>query len=182
MGRLAISANRRNLQLAQSIVELAIATPVLIALLLGAFDVGVMVSDKVIAGAACRQGARLAAEIGGQRTNPGMSQAQADAVVVRNVLAVATAMNYSTITAVYIYSPQQPDGDLHPGDPVDQFNGAGNPNGPQTFLFQNRNQVPPNETMIGVRLEWQYNPPTGFSSFSVQLSEHTMFLASPVLP
>jgi Flp pilus assembly protein TadG len=181
-GRMAISANRRNLQLAQSIVELAVATPVLIALLLGAFDVGVMVSDKVIAGAACRQGARLAAEIGGQRTNPGLTQAQADADIVRNVLAVAQAMNYSTITAVYVYSPQQPDGDLHPGDPVDQFNGAGNPNGPQTFLFQNRNQVPPNETMIAVRIEWQYNPPTGFSSFSVQLSEHTMFLASPVLP
>jgi hypothetical protein len=36
--------------------------------------------------------------------------------------------------------------------------------------------------MIAVRIEWQYNPPTGFSSFSVQLSEHTMFLASPVLP
>lgn len=182
MGRMAISANRRNLQLAQSIVELAIATPVLIALLLGAFDVGVMVSDKVIAGAACRQGARLAAEIGGQRTNPGMSQAQADAVVVRNVLAVATAMNYSTIRFVYIYSPQQPDGDLHPGDLVDQFDASGNPAGPQTFLFQNRNQVPPNETMIGVRIEWTYNPPTGFSSFTVQLSEHTMFLASPVLP
>jgi Flp pilus assembly protein TadG len=181
-GRMAISANRRNLQVAQSIVELAVATPVLIALLLGAFDVGVMVSDKVIAGAACRQGARLAAEIGGQRTNPGLTQAQADADIVRNVLAVAQAMNYSTITAVYIYSPQQPDGDLHPGDPVDQFNGAGNPNGPQTFLFQNRNQVPPNETMIAVRIEWQYNPPTGFSSFTVQLSEHTMFLASPVLP
>lgn len=182
MGRMAISANKRNLQLAQSIVELAIATPVLIALLLGAFDVGVMVSDKVIAGAACRQGARLAAEIGGQRTNPGMTQAQADAVIVSNVLAVAQAMNYSTIKYVYVYSPQQPDGDLHVGDPVDQFNASGQPVGAQTFFFQNRNQVPPNETMIGVRIEWQYNPPTGFSSFTVQLSEHTMFLASPVLP
>ena len=179
---MAISASKRSRQLAQSIVELAIATPVLIALLLGAFDVGVMVSDKVIAGAACRQGARLAAEIGGLRTNPGMSQAQADAVVVRNVLAVAQAMNYSTIKYVYIYSPQQPDGDLHPGDLVDQFDASGNPAGPQTFLFGGRNQVPPNETMIGVRIEWTYNPPTGFSSFVVQLSEHTMFLASPVLP
>jgi hypothetical protein len=182
MGRIAISASGRNRQLAQSIIELAVATPVLIALLLGAFDVGVMVSDKVIAGAACRQGARLAAEIGGQRTNPNLTQASADAIIVRNVLAVATAMNYSTIKFVYIYSPQQPDGDFHPGDPVDQFDASANPAGPQTFLFQNRNQVPPNETMIGVRIEWQYNPPTGFSSFTVQLSEHAMFLASPVLP
>jgi len=148
MGRMAISTNPRNRQLAQSIVELAIATPVLIALLLGAFDVGVMVSDKVIAGAACRQGARLAAEIGGQQTNPGMTQAQADAIIVRNVLAVATAMNYSTIKYVYIYSPQQADGDLHPGDLVDQFDASGNPAGPQTFLFGGRNQVPVSYTHL----------------------------------
>jgi Flp pilus assembly protein TadG len=179
---MAITARTRRHQLAQSIVELAIATPVLLFLILGAFDVGVMVSDKVIAGAACRQGARLAAEIGGQRTNPGLTTAQVDADIVRNVLAVAQAMNYSTIQNVYIYQPLNPDGDLHPGDPVDQFNSAGNPVGGQTFPLTSRNQVPPNETPIGVRIEWQYNPPTGFASFTVQLSEHTAFLASPVLP
>src|SRR5450759_742093 len=47
-------------QMAQSIVEFAVSAPVLILLLLGGFDTAVMISDKVVAGAACRQGARLA--------------------------------------------------------------------------------------------------------------------------
>jgi Flp pilus assembly protein TadG len=175
-----ISARRR--QVGQSIVELAIATPVLLWLILGAFDVAVMVSDKVIAGAACRQGARLAAEIGGQKTNPGLTTTQVDQDVVKNVLAVAQAMNYSTITNIYVYSPQQPDGDLHLGDPVDHYDGSGNLVGAQTFQLTARNQVPPNETPIGVRIEWNYNPPTGFATFAIGLSEHTVFLASPVLP
>jgi hypothetical protein len=179
---MAISAGPRSRQLAQSIVELAVATPVLIALLLGAFDVAVMVSDKVIAGAAVRQGARLAAEIGGQTTNPGLSTNTADADVVKNVLAVAQAMNYSTITNVYIYLPGNSDGDYHAGDPVDHYDGSGTLIGAIGFPLSNRNQVPPNETPIGVRIEWSYHPPTGFSSFTVNLSEHTTFLASPVLP
>lgn len=174
--------SRRRRQRAQSIVELAIATPVLIWLLLGAFDVSVMVSDKVIAGAACRQGARLAAEIGGQQTNPGLTTAQVDADIVKNVLAVAQAMNYSSITNVYIYSPQQPDGDYHAGDPVDHYNASGTLVGSVGFPLTNRIQVPPNETPIGVRIEWTYNPPTGLATFTVNLSEHTTFLASPVLP
>jgi len=173
---------RRRSQRGQSIVELAFATPVLIWLLLGAFDASVMVSDKVIAGAACRQGARLAAEIGGQLTNPGLTTAQVDADVVKNVLAVASAMNYSTITNVYIYSPQQADGDLHAGDPVDHYDASGTLVGAATFPLSNRLQVPPNETPIGVRIEWNYHPPTGLASFSIGLSEHTTFLASPVLP
>ena len=177
---MAIRARRH--QFGQSIVELAIATPVLIFLILGAFDTAVMVSDKVIAGAACRQGARLAAEIGGLRTNPGLSTLTADQDVVRNVLAVAQAMNYSTITNVYIYQPTQPDGDYHPGDPVDHYNGNGTLIGGFGFPVANRNQIPPNETPIGVRIEWNYVPPTGFASFAISLSEHTVFLASPVLP
>ncbi len=170
-------------QRGQSLIELAVATPLLIWLLLGAFDTAVMVSDKVIAGAACRQGARLAAEIGGQSTNPGMLTSTADNDVFRNVLAVAQAMNYSTITDIYIYAPSNPNGDYTPGDPVDHFNGAGTLlNPPGSFPLTARSQVPPTESPIGVRIEWNYVPPTGLASFSIHLSEHTTFLASPVLP
>lgn len=172
----------RRLQRGQSLIELAVSVPVLLWLLLGSFDAAVMVSDKVIAGAACRQGARLAAEIGGQLTNPGMSTSTADANVVKNVLAVAQAMNYSTITNIYIYWPQQPDGDYHPGDPVDHFNGSGAIIGGYGFPLTNRSQIPPNETPIGVRIDWNYNPPTGLAAFAISLSEHATFLASPVLP
>ena len=141
-----------------------------------------MISDKVIAGAACRQGARLAAEIGGQQTNPGLTTAQADADVVKNVLAVATAMNYSQITDLYIYRPTQADGDYHAGDPVNHYDGNGNLIGGLGFPLTSRSQVPPTETPIGVRIEWNYNPPTAVAAFSIHLSEHTTFLASPVLP
>ena len=115
-----MATKSRRSQLGQSIVEIAIAAPVLIALLLGAFDAAVLVSDKVIAGGACRQGARLGAELGGTITNtvvPPMTVAEADAYITKNVLAVAKAMNYSTITDIYIYSPTEADGNLPSVEP-----------------------------------------------------------------
>lgn len=167
-------------QLAQSIVEFAVSAPVLILLLLGAFDASVMLSDKVIAGAACRQGARLAAEIGGQITNPTLTTASVDADIVKNVLAVANAMNYSSVTFIYIYQPLQSDGDYHSGDPYDLFDASGT-NLHTGFPLSARNQIPPNETPIGVRVEWNYGPPTGLPGFNLNLSEHAEFRASPVL-
>jgi Flp pilus assembly protein TadG len=168
-------------QAGQSIVELAISTPVLIFILFGAFNTGVMISDKVIAGSACRQGARLAAEIGGQQTNPNLTTAQVDAEVVRNVLAVAQAMNYSTLRTITIYSPTQANGDFNAGtDLYDQYDSSGNPLH-VSFPLTSRIQVPPNETSIGCRLDWQYVPPTGFQGFVINLNEHAVFKASPVL-
>jgi Flp pilus assembly protein TadG len=190
----------RRSQLGQSIVEIAIATPVLIALLLGAFDTAVMISDKVIAGAAARQGARLGAELGGTITNtsiPAMSWGEADAYVYRNVLAVAKAMNYSSIKDIYIYSPTEADGNL-------TLDAAGNPTGadkvdwftisgtyPYTITgpfyqsgglnLDQRIQVPPGETPIGVKLRWVYAPPTGLN-INVNLTEYAVFLAAPVIP
>ncbi len=175
-----MSLTRRRPQIAQSIVEFAVSAPVLILLLLAAFDAGVMISDKVIAGAACRQGARLAAEIGGQITNPTLTTSQVDANIIKNVIAVAGAMNYSTLRYIYIYQPLQPDGDYHSGDPYDLFDAAGN-NLHQGFPLSSRNQIPPDETPIGVRVEWAYNPPTGLPGFALNLSEHAVFRASPVL-
>jgi Flp pilus assembly protein TadG len=167
-------------QRAQSIIEFAVSAPVLILLLLGGFDTSVMISDKVVAGAACRQGARLAAEIGGQITNPTLSTSQVDANIVRNVLAVASAMNYSTLTKIYIYQSTYPDGDYHVGVPYDLFDAAGT-NLHQGFPLVSRNQTPPTETPIGVRIEWNYNPPSGLPGFALSLSEHAVFMASPVL-
>jgi len=172
---------RRKRQLGQSIVEFAIATPVLLLLLLGAFNTGVMISDKVIAGAACRQGARLAAEIGGQITNPLLNTAQVDADIVKNVLAVATAMNYSTLSTITIYAPQNADGDYHAGDLYNQYNTSGTLIAGGGFTLAQRIQVPPGETSIGVRLDWSYVPPTGFQSFNINLNEHAVMKASPVL-
>ena len=175
-----MAGSRRRLKAAQAIVEFAVAAPVLLLLILGAFDAAVMISDKVVAGAACRQGARLAAEIGGQITNPTLQTSQVDADIVKNVLAVATAMNYSTLTYIYIYQPLQPDGDYHAGDPYNEYDATGK-SLHQGFPLTSRNQVPPDETPIGVRIEWNYNPPTALPGFNLNLSEHAVFRAAPVL-
>ncbi|HKV88752.1 MAG TPA: TadE/TadG family type IV pilus assembly protein [Candidatus Dormibacteraeota bacterium] len=171
----------RSRQVGQSIVELAIATPVLIFMLFGLFNAGVMIADKVIAGSACRQGARLAAEIGGQLTNPTLTTDQVDQDVVRNVLAVASAMNYSSLATITIYAPTNPNGDFNAATDLYNQYSAADVKLHQSFLLTNRNQTPPNETSIGVRLDWSYTPPTGFQSFTIALNEHAVYKASPVL-
>jgi len=175
-------AKRKRRQRGQALVELAISVPVLLWLLLGSFDATVMVSDKVIAGYATRQGARLAAEIGGSETNnPPATQASIDQNIVQNVLAVARAMNYSTLQEIDIYSPRDPTGAFNPGtDIYSKFTGAG----VQTFSnfpLTAREQIPPNETSIGVLLTWVYRPPTGFATFSILLNEFTVMKTAPVL-
>jgi Flp pilus assembly protein TadG len=173
---------RRRRQRGQALVELAISVPVLLWLLLGSFDASVMVSDKVIAGYATRQGARLAAEIGGSETNnPPATQASIDQNIVQNVLAVASAMNYSQLQEIDIYAPRAASGIFNPGtDLYSQFTG----NGTQVssnFPLTAREQIPPNETSIGVRLMWIYRPPTGFATFTITLNEFTVMKAAPVL-
>jgi Flp pilus assembly protein TadG len=175
----------RRCQAGQSLIELAIATPVLLLMLLSAFDVTVMVSDKVIAGYAARQGARLAAEIGGSQTNPSLTTAQIDADIVKNVLAVATAMNYSTLQEIDVYRPTLSNGQITNGNHINAYNPAAQPiagefGGPP-FPISERNQIPPGETSIGIRVVWQYNPPTSFATFSIRLSEYAVMKASPVL-
>jgi Flp pilus assembly protein TadG len=172
---------RQRRQRGQALVELAISVPVLLWLLLGAFDASVMVSDKVIAGYATRQGARLAAEIGGIETNPTLTTSQVDNDVVQNVLAVATAMNYSSLQEIDIYAPRDPTGLFNPGtDLYSKYTGTG------AFVSSNfpitaREQIPPNETSIGVRLTWVYHPPTGFATFTINLNEFTVMKTAPVL-
>ena len=149
-----MSPNKRWRMSGQSIVELAIAVPMLIAMVLGSFTVAVLASDKVIAGNAVRQGARLASEIGGAQTNPApATTASVDQQIVRNVLAVAQSLNYTTLKDIYIYEASSTDGQL--GDPI-PGNAVYNhylPNGtlgsgPNNFDITLRNQTPPNETSI----------------------------------
>src|SRR3989442_9611267 len=80
----------------QSLAELAVAIPVIFFLLMGGFDASMMISDKVTSGSAVRQGARLAAELGGSQTNPNATTASPDLQIVRNVLAFAPGMTAAT--------------------------------------------------------------------------------------
>jgi Flp pilus assembly protein TadG len=171
----------------QSIVELAVSVPMLLALVLGSFTVAILASDKVIAGNAVRQGARLASEIGGLQTNPTATTAKVDDQIVRNVLAVAQSLNYAALKDIYIYNATSADGQL--GDPIpagavyNHYLPDGSlGSGPNNFDISLRNQTPPNEVSIGVKLVYVYSPPTGSASLTITLSEYCVMKESPYIP
>src|SRR2546422_4352645 len=118
----------------QSLAEMAVVIPVLVFLMMGGFDASVMISDKITAGYAVRQGARLAAEIGGSQTTSATTSV-VDNQIVRNVLAVAKGLTSATPTEIDIYAPSRADGSYTAGDPIDQyFISAGGGISPGTHL------------------------------------------------
>ncbi|HEY0493838.1 MAG TPA: TadE/TadG family type IV pilus assembly protein [Candidatus Dormibacteraeota bacterium] len=168
----------------QSLAEMAVVIPVLVFLLMGGFDASVMISDKITAGYAVRQGARLAAELGGSQTQPpSATTSTVDQQIIRNVLAVAKGLTSAQPIEIDIYAPSRADGSYTPGDPIDQyFISGGNPSaGTQTFPIQNRIQTPPNETSIGVRIVWRYSPPAGIFPSNMQLIDYAVMKAAPLL-
>jgi len=167
----------------QSLAEMAVVIPVLVFLLMGGFDASVMISDKITAGYAVRQGARLAAEIGGSQTT-GATTTAVDNQIIRNVLAVAKGLTAATSTEIDIYAPSRADGSYAAGDPIDQYfisSGGGISPGTQTFPLQIRQQTPPNETSIGVRILWTYTPPAGIFPTNMQLQDYAVMKAAPLL-
>jgi Flp pilus assembly protein TadG len=171
----------RNRQLGQSVVEFALVTPVLIFFVFGAFVVETIMADEMTAGYAVRQGARLAAELGGSQTNPGVMQTSIDAKIIRNILAVTRTMSSATVSEIDIYAVTAADGTLQAGDKQDQFNGAGTALSTQTFTLDKRIQTPPNETSIGVRLVWSYKPPGGSTFATFNAVNKAVMKAAPVL-
>jgi Flp pilus assembly protein TadG len=174
---------QRRMKRGQSLAEMAVVIPVLVFLLMGGFDASVMISDKITAGYAVRQGARLAAEIGGSQTTSATTSA-VDNQIVRNVLAVAGGLTSAKPTEIDIYAPSRADGSYQAGDPIDQYfitAGGGITPGIQTFPVQNRQQTPPNETSIGVRILWTYAPPAGIFPSNMQLVDYAVMKAAPLL-
>ena len=168
----------------QSLAEMAVVIPVLVFLLMGGFDATVMIADKVTAGYAVRQGARLAAEIGGSQTNPSGTTQGVDMQIVRNVLAVTRGLTSANVQEIDIYAPSRPDGNFVSGDPLDQYlisSGGGISAGTQTFPISNRNQTPPTETSIGVRVVWQYSPPAGVFPQNMRIVDYAVMKAAPLL-
>jgi Flp pilus assembly protein TadG len=174
-----MAGQRAGRQAGQSLVELALSLPVLLVLLLGTFNMGVLIADRVVAGYATRQGARMAALLG---AGQGLTTSQVDQQVVQNILASSSNLNYATIQEIEIYAPANTDGSFNSStDLYDKYDGTGKPVGVATFPTTARNQVPPNETSIGVRIVWSYTPPTGYQSFTVQLTEYTVMKATPLV-
>jgi Flp pilus assembly protein TadG len=175
--------SHRRMTRGQSLAEMAVVIPVLVFLLMGGFDASVMISDKITAGYAVRQGARLAAEIGGSQTT-NATTAVVDQQIIRNVLAVARGLTSATPTEIDIYAPSRADGSYQSGDPLDQYfisAGGGVSAGTQTFPVQNRQQTPPNETSIGVRILWTYAPPAGIFPSNMRIADYAVMKAAPLL-
>jgi Flp pilus assembly protein TadG len=186
-----MSRSSRNLaavdrrRVGQSLVELALAVPVMFLLLMGGFDASILVSDKVTSASAVRQGARLAAELGGLQTNPGATTTSVDMQVVRSVLAITHGMSMMTITEIDIYAPHSRNGSYDAAnDPGNEYfiSASGSVSvGRQTFPISARRQTPPNETSIGVRLVWAYHAPGGIFPRNLQLTDYAVMKAAPVL-
>src|SRR2546428_10281986 len=92
----------------QSLAEMAVVIPVLVFLLMGGFDASVMISDKITAGYAVRQGARLAAEIGGL-PNTGPHTPPACKHVIPHRLPAAARPLSAAPTAIDTQSPPRAD-------------------------------------------------------------------------
>jgi Flp pilus assembly protein TadG len=165
-------------QAAQSAVELALTLPAMVLLLVSVFNVVVLISDRVIASYATRQGARMAAQLGnGQGV---LTTTQVDQQVLQAVLASATNLSFASISEVDVYRPSTADGSYLPTDPHDGYDRNGTML-TQTYPVSMRSVVPPNEDSIGVRVVWQYASPTGGYAITAQLSEYTVMKAAPVL-
>ena len=170
----------------QSTVELGLALPLLMVLLISGINTSAMISDYITADNAVRQGARLAAQIGGAQTSPTVTQTQADGDIVQNVLAAANTMPYATLNEVDVYGPGTAVGDptngqITGGDYQDNYDGTGTKLGssPQSFTMAKRQQSVPNESSIGVRLIWTFKFPFG-PGWTITFSQWAVMKATPV--
>lgn len=167
-------------QRGQSVVELALAIPVLVLLLVSVFNITVLISNRLVAGYATRQGARLAAQLGNGQGS--MTTDQVDQQICQSVLASTTNLTFGSITEIDIYNPSAADGSYKATDPHDSYNGTCGLISAQGYKVSSRDVAPPNEDSIGVRVQWTYTPPTGGYSFTLSgLEEYTVMKAAPVL-
>lgn len=165
----------------QAAVELALAVPVVSLLMIGAANVGLMIADNANADFSVRQGVRLATTVGGNHSNPGdaTATAAADLLVVQDVLSAAKTMSFAQPLEVDIYQPTTTDGHYVAGNNVDVWDVSGaTPTqvGPDTFPLSQRVQDFPNETSIGVRMIWRYDPTNWLSlTPSVTFTHYAVF-------
>lgn len=182
-----IRRGRRRFQRGQSVTEFAIAAPVLILLLLGAFDLTNLSNDLITAQEATRTGARVASILGGQTCVPAgslLTELQVDDEIASDVRAVASRIVYGTITAVYIYTPAATNGVFNAGtDKYARYNatGARVSSSFSTTVPYDRNQIKDAETSVGVELDWTFRPPTGVGSPTLNFKEYSVFKAETVL-
>src|SRR5207253_116541 len=88
---------------------------VLLPTLFGMINIGLLVTDKVMAAYAVRQGARVAAQLGnGQTTNPALTTLQIDQNACQAVVASASSLVFANLEEVDVYNAT--DGGTSNGD------------------------------------------------------------------
>ncbi len=185
---------RLALQYGQSLTEFAIAAPVAVLLLLGALDLTSLASDLITSQNAARQGARLASILGSQEcTTTPLTGRQVDDAIATDVKAVMSKIVYGSVSNIYIYAPSAANGVFNIGsDPYTRYNGnatfISTTSGFETFpaippaspSTSPRRQDVPNETSLGVEVDWNFTPPTGVGSPSLAMKNYAVFKAEAV--
>jgi hypothetical protein len=183
-----MSAGRHTSERGQALIETAIVVVFCLSLFVGVYAWTVAYSDSTAAGLATRSGARFAAQIGndnytvvaldpcqgGDNTNPCAVDSQIVAAVADGI----TSLRFATVKRIVIYQPAggsaqcsssnglAPNSPYASGDLAEIYtpaSGGGwswsNPGGP-AYTLDKRIQTHPNESAIGIQLEFDYKSPT----------------------
>jgi hypothetical protein len=188
-----VVSTRRRKQRGQSLIEFGVSVPVLLILMVGAFTYGTLISDRVISGNAARAGARTAALLGSQNCIPSCNPTPVDRAIVISARTVAASLAYTTLTEIDIYPATCTS--TPPSAPCDAnqyYNGDGiinrwdpNPATPAAiaglpFTLDMRNQTPPTELSIGVRIIYTYSPPISFLAPTLTIRDYAVMKASAI--
>lgn len=170
---------RENANRGQSIIEVALLVPLLILLIVGAYDVSAFASNKVEVVSAARHGVRIASVLGGIPANPSPPATHTcdgtlvntttvqviDSQVVQAVVAATSQTSYTTINEIDVYRPSSATGVYASGDHINRYRPNGTPIGSAGFPLTERCQGPlganPTDVSIGVQIDWTFVAPNG---------------------
>jgi type II secretory pathway pseudopilin PulG len=171
-------------------IETVIVFVIIVLLLAGVSAVAGVSTDQNTATTAVRAGGRFAAELGngsslalGGSTNP----FPVDSQIVGEVCKVMNTMpNLTTINQVIVYQPQtNPDGSYSSSDAHDVYTFTSVPNcqisqsPPLQYTLDLRKQVHPNESQVGVYVQYHYKSPTPFFKLDMNASVYTVVTVAP---
>ena len=176
----------------QAMIETVIVFVVIVLLLSGVAAVAGLSNDQNTATTAVRAGGRFAAELGnGSKFNLGGSTDPwpVDSEVVGEVCRVMNTMpDLVSIQQVIVYEPQtNANGSYSSSDPHDiyQFTSVPtcqvqqSPPPVKQYTLNLRNQRHPNESQVGIYVQYAYKSPTPFFQLNLNASVYTVVTLAP---
>ena len=182
---------RRRGERGQALIETAVVITMILTLVMGVYSIGQFAADQNTAGTSTRAGARLGAELGNNQYVPGSysgCQANAkdpcavDQQIVQAVCQIAQTMPFvASIDEVDIYQPTNSNGQEQAGDPADKYTSctAGASPTQATYTLDLRNQTHPNESYLGVSLQYHYKSPVPLLPLATTSTVFTVVQLSP---